>query len=502
MNIKKVLVHLFFFILLIAILPVSAQTPNNHIPLSYQFNQQLNGAVYSPTNKFHSSIQGYMADDSVINAAYSKLMNMDIDTTISRSWARRKLTQEHLLDVQREDYTFFADIVPDFQIGRDFSGSTGTWLNTRGYQFGGTVGSKVSFYTSGYENQGVFAQYYDDYIDSTNVMPGQLGGGPKIRPRIKDWSYVTSLISYTPVQYLNIALGYDKNFIGDGYRSMLLSDISSNYSFLRLRATLGDVQYQTIVAYMLDPGAGRVTTDRRFGNKGKWMSTNYVDWNATNRLSLGIFQSTIWSNISDEGGRGTRVGFNAKYEILEKTALYGQVMLDKQSAWQLGFKGSDLFNVSRLNYLFEYNAAKPYAYANNTRLSNYSNYSQPLAHPFGANFKEVIGILNYAYKRFYFQGQLLGATYGLDSAGSNYGKDIFKSYDNRERHAGNKIGQGLKTNLYYGEGKVAYLLNPKTNLRVEVGAIIRRESNTLSVRNTSLLTVGLRGSFRNLYTDF
>jgi hypothetical protein len=29
-------------------------------------------------------------------------------------------------------------------------------LNTRGFQFGGTVGDKFSFYTSGYENQAVF----------------------------------------------------------------------------------------------------------------------------------------------------------------------------------------------------------------------------------------------------------------------------------------------------------------------------------------------------------
>ena len=501
MDFKK----LFFLLFLLGTMTVSlvsAQTPNNPIPLSYQFNQQLNGVVYSPANKFHSSIRGYMADDSVISDAYNRLISMGIDTAVSRSWARRKLTQEHLIDVSGEDYTFYGDIVPDFQIGNDFSGSTGTWLNTRGYQFGGTVGRKFSFYTSGYENQGVFADYYRSYIDSNNVIPGQLGGGPKIRPRVKDWSYVTSIVSFTPNKYLNLALGYDKNFIGDGYRSMLLSDFSSNYSFFRLRATYGDLKFQTVLGYMLDPNADRLTTDRRLGDRGKWMSAHYVDWNTTNRLSLGVFQSTVWFNAKEDRGSTARVGFNAKYEVLQKTALYGQVMLDKESAWQLGFKGSDLFSVSRLNYLFEFNAAKPYAYSSPTRLSNYSNYNQPLAHPFGANFKEMIGILNYSYKRFYFQGQLLRASYGLDSTGTNYGKDIFKGTDTRSAESGSTIGQGIKTNLYYGEGKVAYLINPKTNLRVEVGAIARKESNSISSRNTSWLTIGLRGSFRNLYTDF
>jgi hypothetical protein len=494
---------IFFLLFLVTLtISVSGQTANNQIPLSYQFNQQLNGVVYSPANKFHSAIRGYMADDPVISEAYNRLMNMGIDTTVSRSWARRKLTQEHLLDVKGEDYTVYGDIVPDFQVGRDFSGSKSTWLNTRGYQFGGTVGKKFSFYTSGYENQGVFANYYEAYIDSNNVVPGQLGGGAKIRPETKDWSYVTSLVSFTPNQYLNIALGYDKNFIGDGYRSMLLSDFSSNYSFLRLRASYGDLQYQTILAYMLDPNAERLTTDRRLGDRGKWMSANYVDWNATNRLSLGVFLSTVWSDVKESDGSSTRVGFNAKYEVLEKTALYGQVMLDKQSAWQIGLKGSDLLNVSRLNYLFEFNAAKPYAYSHTTRITSYSNYNQPLAHPMGANFREMVGILSYSYKRFNFQGQLLRATYGLDSAGTNFGKDIFKGSGTMTAESGSTIGQGVKTNLYYAQGKVAYLINPKTNLRVEVGAIARRESNSIAARNTSWLTVGLRGSFRNLYTDF
>ena len=533
---------LFIFLAILVCRSAYAQTPNVQIPLSYQFNQKLNGPVYSPNTKFHSSIRGYLADDSLLTETYSKLMNMGVDTSVSRSWARRKLTQEHLLDVKGENYTVFADIIPDFQIGRDFSSSEGTWLNTRGYQVGGTVGKQVSFYTSGYENQGVFARYYQDYIDSTNVMPGQLGGGPKLLPRKKDWSYVTALISYTPNKHLNIALGYDKNFIGDGYRSMLLSDNASNYSFLRLRATLGSVQYQTIFAYMLDPGAERLTADRRLGNRGKWMAAHYLDWNATNRFSIGFFQAVVWSDAEEEGRRGfdfnfihpfiflrpvesantsspdkMRLGLNAKYEILDKTALYGQFMLEEfvadhffsgdgywanKFAWQLGVKGSDLFKLPGLNYLLEFNAARPYAYSHFTRITNYSHYNQPLAHPFGANFREVIGILNYSYKRFNFQGELLRATYGLDSAGSNYGKDIFLSYNTRESDFGNSIGQGVKTNLYYAEAKVAYLLNPKTNLRIEAGAIARRESNALFARNTSWLTIGLRGSFRNLYTDF
>lgn len=40
-------------------------------------------------------------------------------------------------------------------------------------------------------------------------MTGKLDG------KTKDWSYATALLSFTANKHLNIALGYDKNFIGD-----------------------------------------------------------------------------------------------------------------------------------------------------------------------------------------------------------------------------------------------------------------------------------------------
>ncbi|RYF17554.1 MAG: gliding motility protein RemB, partial [Flavobacteriales bacterium] len=56
--------------------------------------------------------------------------------------------------------------------------------------------------------------------------------------------------------------------------------------------------------------------------------------------------------------------------------------------------------------------------------------------------------------------------------------------------------------LYTLQGKVAYLLNPKYNLRLELGGIVRQEKNSLATHNTAMVTFGLRSSFRNLYYDF
>jgi len=522
---------------------VNAQTitPNVNIPYDYQFYQKLNPAVYDQQSKFHSSIKGFFADDKALQMRYDSLMNSGTDSLNTRSWAHRKLFQEHLLEFNDDDYRIYADFLPDLQVGRDFAGKgRTTWMNTRGFQVGGNVGEKFSFYLNGFENQGKFANYVNNYIVKNQVVPGQ--GYGKLATDQQDWSYVTALLSYSPNKHLNFGLGYDKNFIGDGYRSMLLSDVSSNYSFFRVRATLGSVQYQTIFAYMLDPGAPKLASDRRLGDRGKWMAAHYVDWNATDRFSVGFFQAVTWADAEPEGKRGfdfnyihpfiflrpventnttspdkMRLGFNLKYELLKKTTLYGQFMFDEFTAkeffagngyWankfaiQFGVKGSDLFKAKGLNYLAEFNTARPYTYAHFDRISNYANYNQSLAHPLGANFREFLGILNYSYKRFDLQGEALYARYGLDPEGMNYGGDIFKSYDTRSVQYGSHIGQGIGTNLYYVKGQVSYLLNPKYNFRLEVAATYRDERNQLGINKTGLLTIGIRSSFRNIYHDF
>ncbi len=527
-----------FIGLLFCCVKLKAQTPNNQQLYSFDFYQKLNTAAYDKTTKFHSSIKPYFRDDTIIKFRIDSFDKIGLDSS-KKSWVHRKLFNEHLITAKGSNYAFYADFLPDFQVGHDEQNGP-TWLNTRGYQIGVTVGKKFSFYTSGYENQGVFPKYISTFIDKNQVVPGQVGG--KLSGPEKDWAYSTASLSYTANKHLNFTLAYDKNFIGDGYRSMLLSDVSANYSFFRVRASLSSVTYQTVFAYMLDPGAPKLTNDRRLGDRGKWGAFHYLDWNVNERLSLGFFQAITWADAEPEGKRGfdfnyihpfvfvrpiesanstspdkMRLGTNLKYELLQKTALYGQFMIDEFTAkeffagngywankWalQLGFRGSDLFGVKRLNYLGEFNTARPYTYAHFDRVSNYANYNQPLAHPFGANFRELLTILNYNIGRLDFKGQMTYAHYGLDPAGSNFGKNIFLSYNDRSLNYDSKVGNGIGTDLYFAKAQVSFLINPKYNLRVEATGISRLEDNRLMRDQTNYFTFGLRSTFRNFYDDF
>ena len=524
-------------VFLCLILQVKAQTPSRPTPYSYSLYQKLNGAAYETDSKFHSALKPYFEDDSVISRRLATILPQGRDT-VRKSWLARKVHREHLVDIRHEDYTIYADFLPDMMVGKDFSDGRRTRVNTRGFQVGGTVGSKFSFFTSGFENQGRFPRYYEDYVRSSNVVPGQSYDRASNRPGDRDWSYVTAVLSYTPVKYLNITAGHDKNFIGDGYRSMILSDFAANYPYLRLTGRLGNFQYMAMWTAMQDPGAVKTSYDA--GNRKKGGVFHYLDWNVSNRLSLGFFDAVIWAQEDDLGNhRGfdwtyanpfiflrpleaengspdnALMGLNLKFEALRNTAVYGQFLLDEFQAenffrgngaignkwgFQAGIRGSDLLGVAGLNYLFEYNTSRPYTYTSRTRIISYSHYNEPLAHPFGANFNELVGKLSISLGHFDLSGQANVARYGSDLGRyTNFGKNIFLPYP--KAGVNQYTGQGVPTDLVYGDARISYILNPRYNLRLEASGTYRMERSSVINDRAYWLSIGIRSSFRDLYQD-
>ncbi|MEO6149938.1 MAG: gliding motility protein RemB [Mucilaginibacter sp.] len=523
------------FALLAGIILFSVQFGRSQsVPLQYQyqFYQKFNAEVYSVENTAHTALKPFLMDET-LTAKYDSLM-AGAPHQSGDSWVYRKIFNEHLFDVRKPEYTFYADPIVDLQIGRDIEGKNTTWLNARGFQLGGTIGTKFSFYTSGFENQGRFPAYYNALVNRTGIVPGQAYDRKFGKSLTKDWSYVTATVSYTPIKQLNFVLGQDKMFIGDGYRSLLLSDYASNYPFFKTTLNLGPVQYTAIWAYMEDTDY-RVPQFDVFGsNRRKWSAFHYFDWNVTKRLSFGFFNAYVAPEADDTGKRrgfdanfinpvffassigpssqpgNTLYGLTGKYKFLDKNAFYAQLLLDRvkgaesaavtTKSWQAGVRGADLFGVRSLNYLVEYNTAQPYTYTGAESLSGYTQFGEPLAHPFGANFREMLGIVNYSIGRFDFMGQLTYAKYGLNKDNINYGKDINTPLV--DANTVTSTGQGLSTTLQYAEGTISFLVNPRTNLRVEVGGMYRRQKNDLTTSTASVITFGIRSSFRNMYKDF
>ncbi len=512
---------------------VSAQ---EKLPVVLPYNPQNIRELYLDTNNHHTAFKPILHVDT--SAMYTAP-----DTT-KRSWIYRKLFNEHLLEFRHEDYNVFIDFLPDFQIGKTHEGSRTTWLNTRGAIIQANIGRKFYFESSFFENQGKFPLYLDEYIRRNQIVPGQGGIKDYANNKAFDYNYASALLSYTPNKYLNITAGYGQNFIGDGYRSLILSDIQFSYPYLKLTGTLGSVQYTAMWAQFMDKHSkdfAQAYSD--LGYYKKWGVFHFLDWNVSKRLTIGLFDAVIWPDADSSGRKrgfdwsymnpiiflrsaefsegssdNALVGMNAKFKLLPKTTIYGQVVLDefklkeffggkgwwanKQSA-QIGFRSFDLFRVNKLDLQGEFNIVRPYTYSYKSTLINYEHYNQSLAHPLGANFWEVLGIATYQLKRWYARGELMYSKYGDDpDSKTNYGHDISKPYTNRVNDYGNWIGQGIKTNLLYAQGTIAYVLNPKYNLRLETSLALRQLKNDLQKSNDLIFSIGLRSTFRQFYYDF
>jgi len=512
----------------------AALAQSQYQPYSYDFYQKLNSDLYSTKTREHTSIKPLIID-SALRSHYDSLMNYGADGR-QHSWLYNKVFNEHLIDYKGPNSAFYGDLLPDVGVGRDLSGKLNTYTSAIGLQLGGSISDKFQYNISGYLNNAVMPEYLSTYIQQVGIVPGQAYAKTYGNDGYA-WSYITAVVSYTPSKYLNISAGRDKTFIGDGYRSMLLSDYASPYPFLKLTGTLGNVRYMVMWTDMSDPAY----TSQYGADRHKFGVFHYLDWNVTNRLSVGFFDNVMGFFTDDNGAKRSfdfnyinpiiflkpvnnasddpdksLLGFTAKYKLTDGITAYGQFALNEfvskdffssdgasvnKYGWQLGIRGANLFGVKNLNYLIESNNAKPYTYSARSSIENYSSNSEPLAHPWGANFREIVSLLNYSYKRFDFSGEFDYGHYGLDSAGMNFGKDIFQLYTSPARQFGNYTGQGLTTNMYYLQGKVAYLLNPKYNLRIELGGIFRQEQNSQFKDKTTMITIGLRSSFRQIYND-
>ena len=496
--------------------------------------------VLQVTNSFNQQSVLY-SSDTFAHTAWKPVLYTDSTYQKSnRSWLYRKFFEEHLLQVQQPDFNIFADVVFDEVAGSskrqipitNTSDKTNfTYTNTRGYEISGNVNNKFYFQTDLFETQASFPGYVDSFIRKYHVVPFQ-SNYKNFNHNGFDFSYSSAKLIYTPNKHFLINLGYGTNFIGDGYRSLLMSDYNTNYPYLRTAISFGKFQYSVMYSQYLNNGNDSIYA---LGKPRKWGQTYLLDWHAAKNLNIGIFNAVISSienenhetdfglthvspiifahaSTSPSGLKNNDVyGLNVKYTIIPTIDAYAQFMLDKtgRAAWenrygyQVGIRAGNLFKLNGLNAQLEFNTVRPYSYAADTITTVYEHNNQPLAHPLGANFKEGVLVADYSYKRWWVRLEALTARYGVDSLASvDFGRDIYKPLYNHSEENDVTTGQGLSTNLYYGDLRLAYILNKKTNLRIETGTVYRHETNRLKNYSDLYFYVGIRFTFRKLIYDF
>lgn len=441
-------------------------------------------------------------------------------------------TKADLLQVDVKDFFLSVNPVFQFQLGKETDTDEKIFQNTKGAKVRGLIAKKIGFDFYLTDNQERPPYFVRQFEDSFHAVPGA-GFYKSFKKTAYDYFDARGSVFFNVTKYINIQFGYDKNFIGDGYRSLFLSDFGTNYLFLKLNTKIWKLDYENI--FMELTPQEPVNNGNKLLDK-KYAAMHHLSWQANRWLNIGLFESIIFGrenhfdfsylnpiiflrSIEQQNGSrdNANVGFDFKANVAKRFQFYGQILLDEfklsevkggKGWWgnkyglQLGGKYIDAFGLKNLDLQGEFNMVKPFTYSHYDSVSNYTHYNQPLAHPMGANFAEFVGIARYQpHPKWTIQGKIIAWKQGLDSAGINFGSNIFRLYDSRPKDYGWSVGEGrpatgVNASLYVGYEVLE-------NLYIDASLMVRKydvPDDSKLTRNSSVFSIGLRmNMFRREY---
>ena len=458
---------------------------------------------------------GYLAND---NWEWSKTASNDSKRAILKYFYRKKSDFYH---VSTKDFDLHINPVIYVSGGyeKDYGAIT---QNSRGLELRGMIDKRIGFYTFFTDNQALVPSYVAAYRARFGVLPGE-GFNKNFKTSGVDYISARGYINFNIIKQIALQFGHDKNFIGNGYRSLILSDNSSSYTFLKLNTKVWKLNYTNLFTEM---NAGAKTGADTILPK-KYLAFHHLSLNVSKNFNIGIFEAVafrgrardsskhgqvdiaylnpiiFYRSIEQQLGSGDNalLGMDIKWNFLRHFSLYGQLVLDEfvlkevkagngwwanKQAFQAGLKYIDAFGLKNLDLQGEVNFVRPYTYAHKDNYTNFTNYNQPIMHPLGANFVEFIGIARYQpLPRLNITAKAFYTKLGADTANTNWGGNILKDYITYQQEYGNKVGQGIATNLIFVNLNVSYMafhnifLDGFVTVRSYNSAIDALDQNTL-----------------------
>lgn len=485
------------------------------------------GAASGLFNNLQDSVLLTAQGQAIPKLSKVDLFNIERALMNSADWTTKKFVSKkpflksfykapaNFYEVNVKDFSLIINPVFQYLVGKEKGSSEHLFLNTRGITMRGNIASKIGFAVYITDNQERDAGYVRQWSSERQAVPGQ-GYYKEFKGNGYDYFDARGYISFNAAKYVDISFGYDKNFIGSGYRSLFLSDFSTNALFLKLNTRIWKFNYQNLFMELVN--AYRRGADQLLGKK--YAAMHHLDLSVTKWLNVGLFEGIIFgrrdhfefgylnpvmfyrSAEQQNGSPDNAVaGLDVKANIAKRFQLYGHLLLDElklnelklkwwgnKFGYQLGAKYIDAFGVPNLDVQAEWNRVRPFTYTHDDSLANYTHYNQPLAHPLGANFNEVIGLLRYQpFPRLTMQGKLIYSKQGKDTSTANYGSNIFLPNTVRPFDYGFKVGTGGLSKVSYGSLLLSYELKP--NFFIEANAVYRKQNALKNVAEKTAVVI-------------
>lgn len=512
------------------------------------FVRAQNTPIHKDLLFFHSDYFGALdstftstKDITPINSLDSNYQNLVNDLKFSNSsrWYWQRIFNKSWVTMKKPDWSFSIDPYYNYTVGTETTNGNSPWYHKRGIFLNAQIGQKINVYSYFYEYLADPDSYVKSFADKTYIMPGE--GETKIQPDYYGNYCSAGGINYKISQYLDLSVAHGKVFLGEGYRSILLSDAAAAYPYAKLNLHFGNkISYSAYMAEFLE----KLPSDPISGNtlrRKKYAAIHYLDIRLHKKLFWAVSETVLWAGDSssrnnldltylnpfvmmrpNEYNLGSmdkmQLGTNLKYLPFKFSTLYAQFLLTEyyakelfggnnwwgnKYAFQVGGKFHNFPFIKNLYLQLEYNQIRPFTYAHRNTITSYSHLGQPLAHPSGSNLKESILILNYSHKRWNFNYRSIYRISGLEiSDSTSIGTDVQRSYDTREWEYNNLIGQGIPYHQWYNSFTVSYLINPSNRMLFEAGVINRKENIANSSNQFNLVFFGVRTGILNNYHDF
>ena len=441
-------------------------------------------------------------------------------------------TPANLYEVNTKDFFLVLNPVFQYVVGKEKNNSQHIFLNTRGVTLRGRIADKIGFSAYVTDNQERDPLYLQQWAKDHKAVPGA-GFFKDFKTTGYDYFDARGSINFNVSKFIDVQFGYDKNFIGSGYRSLFLGDFSAPTLFLKLNTRVWKFNYQNL--FMELNSANRLNAGQLLPKK--YAALHHLDVGVTKWLNVGIFEGIIFGrsdhfefgylnpiifyrSIEQQNGSfdNAVAGLDVKANVAHRFQFYGQLLLDEfklseikandgwwgnKYAYQLGAKYIDAFSIKNLDLQLESNRARPFTYSHDDSVANYTHYNQPLAHPLGANFQEWIGIARYQpAPKWMLQAKAIYYTQGRDTGKISFGSNIFlpNSFPYRTSDYGFEIGSGVKTKVAYASFVLSYELKP--NLFLETSALYRKQSALAKSGNTTVIYAGIRWNMHRREFDF
>ena len=460
--------------------------------------------------------------------------NNTIDNTEKRSFFHKKLFKEHLFSWKDSSYNIYVDPVIDFRGGKE--NDRQLMQNTRGFIIGGQIEKHFYFRSEFYENQVILPKYASARVDSFKIIPGMVRA-KAFGDNGFDYGMVFGQFIWNPTSNYALRFAYDRIHLGQGYRSLILSDASSAYTYLCNTYQSGKWTLSNTIAPMRNAninGFYHYNPAENGAYQQKWYSLNYLTWTPVKWLNLSFAEAVMFmpydstktsfypmvfmpiplvkSFLYEKKGPHHVVNALMLDVTLKKQwLLYSQLIVDEfkftklntydaiQGAMQIGLKYIKPFALKKSYLQIEYNLASDNAYTSESYWTSLTHTDQTLAHPFGQQFTEWIFRGHFTLNRFFTNfhiSRLKGIK--LPYADSYFGTDINIGTPN------GVFGSFIPSNVYHAHIEGGYYINPITNFQLFAGAYYRsyKGSYMPNAENTIFFQAGIRHKIRNQYYDF